>query len=301
VDDDSVRQYLRSAGAHPLLTAADEVELGKAIAAGRAAAAQLLGSDELDDVQRAQLLWLVDDGDVARERFIASNLRLVISIARRYRTGLPLADLIQEGNLGLMRAVEKFDHQRGFKFSTYATWWIRQAISRAIADKGRTIRVPAHVSDQLASVERAEAELTRRRGRTPSLADLAQATGISVERISEVRAAAREVVSLQSPVGDDGELADLLTDEEAVSPEDELTRHHEQRTLFAALERLTDRERRVLQLRFGLAGGDPRTLEDVGKEFAVTRERIRQIEAKALTKLRHPSTPAALRQLVAAG
>jgi RNA polymerase primary sigma factor len=283
--DDTLRRYLQEVGGYPLLTAADEADLGGRIAAGR-------NPDASPET--------IATGDRARERFIAANLRLVVSIAKRYQSsGLPLLDLVQEGNLGLMRAVEKFEPERGFKFSTYATWWIRQAVTRAIADKGRTIRVPAHVNDAIAVLNRVGTELTRLHGREPSLEELARASGIRPERIVELRAAVHDVVSLSAPLAEgDGELADLVPDERAEGPHDAAATRMEQEALAAVLARLSEREQRVLQLRFGLAGGAPRTLEDVGKEFSLTRERIRQIEAKALTKLRHPCSPAALRQLV---
>jgi RNA polymerase primary sigma factor len=283
--DDALRRYLQEVGAHPLLTAADEVELGTRIAAGR--------SPEATPEVRA-------DADAARERFIACNLRLVVSIARRYQaSGLPLLDLVQEGNLGLMRAVEKFEPERGFKFSTYATWWIRQAVTRAIADKGRTIRVPAHVGDAIAVLNRVTAELARHHGREPTVEEVSRASGIAAERIVELRAAVHDVVSLSAPLAEgDGELADLVPDDRAEGPFDVTATRLEQQALATVLARLSEREQRVLELRFGLTGGTPRTLEDVGREFSLTRERIRQIEAKALTKLRHPCSPGALRQLV---
>jgi RNA polymerase primary sigma factor len=277
--EDTLRRYLQEVGEHPLLTAADEVELGRRIAAGPG-----------------------PDADAARERFIASNLRLVVSIARRYTAaGMPMLDLVQEGNLGLMRAVEKFDPERGFKFSTYATWWIRQAIARAIADKGRTIRVPAHVGEAIATVERTRNELVRRLGREPDEDELAEATGLTAARIADLSGAVHDVVSLSAPLGEgEGELSDLVADD-GEAPFDVAATNLEREALAEVLGRLDERERTVLQLRFGLTGGAPRTLEDLGQEFSLTRERIRQIEAKALTKLRHPCSPAALRQLVSAG
>jgi RNA polymerase primary sigma factor len=284
--EDAFRSYLHEIARHPLLTAAEEVELAGGIAAGSAPGATPT------DRRRAA---------AARERFIAGNLRLVVSIAKRYQaSGLSLIDLVQEGNLGLMRAVEKFDADRGYKFSTYATWWIRQAITRAIADKGRTIRVPAHVGDALASVNRVSAELNKILGREPTMAELSDASGFAADRIIDLRAAVHDVVSLSAPLGasdDGGELADLVPDVRADTPH-EVETHLEQEAVALVLGALSERERRVLQLRFGLTGGAPRTLEDLGREFEVTRERIRQIEAKALTKLRHPSTPPVLRQLV---
>ncbi len=297
--DDAIRRYLHEVGAHALLTAADEVELGEAIAAGRAAAARRSRARGDD---RARCDALMDAGEAARQRFIACNLRLVVSIAKRYQSsGMPLLDLVQEGNLGLMRAVDKFDHQRGFKFSTYATWWIRQAITRAIADKGRTIRVPAHVGDALASLGRARVELERSLGREPSFDELANATGMRPDRVEEYASAVHDVVSLSAPIADDGdELADLIADDGAELPFEATAARLEQEALAKVLSLLSERERTVLALRFGLAGGSPRTLEDVGKEFSLTRERIRQIEAKALTKLRHPCAPPQLRQLALA-
>jgi RNA polymerase primary sigma factor len=282
--EDALRRYLQEVGAHPLLTAADEADLGARIALGRAPEA----TPEA-----------VADAEAARHRFISANLRLVVSIAKRYQSsGLPLLDLVQEGNLGLMRAVEKFEPERGFRFSTYATWWIRQAVTRAIADKGRTIRVPAHVGDAIAVVNRVSVELRRIHGREPTMDELARATGLRPERIVELRGAIHEVVSLSAPLADDGgELADLVPDA-AEGPFDTAATHLEQEALATILGGLSEREQRVLELRFGLTGGMPRTLEDVGKEFSLTRERIRQIEAKALTKLRHPCAPPALRQLV---
>jgi len=284
--DEALRRYLQELALHPLLTAAEEVELAGQIASGRAPGATAAE---------------VEAGARARDRFIASNLRLVVSIAKRYQSsGLPLLDLVQEGNLGLMRAVEKFEPERGFKFSTYATWWIRQAVTRGIADKGRTIRVPAHIGDALASLNRVNAELTKQLGHEPTADELARVTGMPAARIAELRAAVHDVVSLSAPLGEasDGELADLVADDQAAEPHHVATTRLEHEALATVLAKLSARERRVLQLRFGLTGGAPRTLEDVGREFSLTRERIRQIEAKALTKLRHPSAPAALRQLV---
>jgi RNA polymerase primary sigma factor len=293
--DDGVRRYLSELGAHALLTQRDELELGRAIAAGRAAAARLAAGERTAELRR-----LVATGDAARERFIGANLRLVVSIAKRYQTPtMPLPDVIQEGNLGLMRAVEKFEPERGFKFSTYATWWIRQAITRAIADKGRTIRVPAHVSEALAVLARTTAALARDLGRDPTVEELAEATGFPIQRIEDYRVAVHDTVSLSAPIGeDDGELADLLADDRVEIPFEAAASRMEHEALAQVLALLSPREQDVLRLRFGLDGSMPRTLEDVGREYSLTRERIRQIEAKALTKLRHPCAPPALRQLV---
>jgi RNA polymerase sigma factor (sigma-70 family) len=297
--DDGVRRYLHELSAHTLLTSADEVALGRAIALGRDAAGELSSTKAKTIAERRRLTALVNEGEAARERFISANLRLVVSIAKRYQTAtMPLPDVIQEGNLGLMRAVEKFEPERGFKFSTYATWWIRQAITRAIADKGRTIRVPAHVSEALSVIGRTTVSLQRQLGRDPSIEELAEATGFRPERVADYQAAVHETVSLSAPIGEDqGELSDLLADD-VETPFDAAAAKLEHEALDAVLCLLSDRERLVLRLRFGLDGAMPRTLEDVGREFALTRERIRQIEAKALTKLRHPCAPPALRQLV---
>jgi len=298
--EDGVRRYLQELSAHTLLTGTDEVELGRAIAIGRDAAAALATTPPPAPADRRRLQRLVADGDAARERFIAANLRLVVSIAKRYQsTAMPLLDVIQEGNLGLMRAVEKFEPERGFKFSTYATWWIRQAITRAIADKGRTIRVPAHVSEALSSMARTAAGLQRQLGREPTVMELAEATGMRPDRVADYQSAVHETVSLSAPLGEDqGELADLLADADGETPFDAAATNLEHEALDGVLRLLSERERVVLRMRFGLDGAMPRTLEDVGREFALTRERIRQIEAKALTKLRHPCAPPALRQLV---
>ncbi|MEX2659136.1 MAG: sigma-70 family RNA polymerase sigma factor [Acidimicrobiales bacterium] len=299
--DDSMRRYLHEVGGHSLLSAADEVDLGRRVVAGRAAAARLAAAEALSARERRALAAVVADGESARARFISANLRLVVSIAKRYQGGgLPLADLIQEGNLGLMRAVDKFDPERGFKFSTYATWWIRQAATRALADKGRTIRVPAHVVEAITSLRRTRATLTSSLGRSPDDDELARAAAITRERLDELRTAMVDLRSLASPVGDrDGLLEDIVADDQAESPFDAAAAGMERTALGEILGRLTDRERDVLRSRFGLTGGQPRTLEDVGRDFDLTRERIRQIEAKALTKLRHPSTPPALRHLAA--
>ncbi len=291
---DLMRQYLKEIGTYELLTAADEVSLAKTIEAGRTADAELAASGPaLDEDARAELSRRSLEGHAAKQRFIQSNLRLVVSIAKRYQPcGLPLLDLVQEGNLGLMRAVEKFDHRRGFKFSTYATWWIRQAVSRAIADKSRTIRVPVHMVETVAQVSRATARLARALGRGPSVEELSRETGLTPDRVREAQRVAPDPVSLFEQVGDDNaELADFLEDPNAQASFDAAVVAMEREELRAVLATLSEREQRVLELRFGLVGDRPRTLEEVGQEFRLTRERIRQIEAKALSKLRHPAAP----------
>jgi RNA polymerase primary sigma factor len=299
--EDLVRQYLKEIGEYELLTAADEVELAKAMEAGLDATRDIDGAASLTPAQRRRLEALAAAGRQAKQRFIQSNLRLVVSIAKRYQSsGLPLLDLVQEGNLGLIRAVEKFDYRKGFKFSTYATWWIRQAISRAIADKSRTIRVPVHMVETVAQVTRASTRLARTLGREPTPEEIAVETGLSPGKIIEAQRVAPDPVSLFEHVGDDNaELVDFLEDRNAETPFEAAATVMQQHELWTVLSSLSEREQRVLELRFGLVGERPRTLEEVGQEFQVTRERIRQIEAKALSKLRHPSTPAGLRALAA--
>ncbi|HEX6596280.1 MAG TPA: sigma-70 family RNA polymerase sigma factor, partial [Acidimicrobiales bacterium] len=292
--DQLLRRYLHEIGGHALLTAREETELAQAILDGRAAEAAIKdGRGDGEDSAR------VEAGRAARQRFIQSNLRLVVSIAKRYQaSGIPLIDLVQEGNLGLMRAVEKFDHRKGFKFSTYATWWIRQAVTRAIADKGRTIRVPVHMVETVSQVQRATAHLFRALGREPTVDEIAQDSGLPRSRVIEAQRVAPDPVSLFAHVGDDdAELVDFLVDPTVEAPAEAAVAAVELRELREVLTTLNTREQRVLELRFGLSGQRPRTLDEVGKEFAVTRERVRQIEAKALSKLRHPSTPVAVGQL----
>ncbi|MBV8387255.1 MAG: sigma-70 family RNA polymerase sigma factor, partial [Acidimicrobiia bacterium] len=298
---DSLQLFLKDIGKVRLLTAADEVTLAKAIEAGLEAEAELERISSPTPAQRRRLDADAATGRQAKQRFIQSNLRLVVSIAKRYQSsGLPLLDLVQEGNLGLIRAVEKFEYRKGFKFSTYATWWIRQAISRAIADKSRTIRVPVHMVETVAQVTRAATRLSRTLGREPTIEEIANESGLSPEKIAEAQRVAPDPVSLFEHVGDDNaELVDFLEDRNAETPFEAAATVMQQHELWTVLSSLSDREQRVLELRFGLVGERPRTLEEVGQEFQVTRERIRQIEAKALSKLRHPSTPAGLRALAA--
>jgi RNA polymerase primary sigma factor len=297
---DLVRMYLREIGQYPLLTDKQEVELAQAIEGGERAkkrfekeASRLSGRT----VERLEID--LDSGRAARRRFIQSNLRLVVSIARRYQgMGLPLLDLIQEGNLGLMRAVEKFDWRKGFKFSTYATWWIRQAITRAIADTARTIRIPVHMVEAVQKVRKIQEELLDKLGREPIVEEIAKEAGFPPEKVQEIFRIMPEPVSLETPVGEDEEteLLHFIEDASAEAPADSALASMLQEDLRSVLDTLSDRERRVLELRFGLADGRPRTLEEIGKEFNLTRERIRQIEAKALAKLRHPSAPAKLKE-----
>jgi RNA polymerase primary sigma factor len=274
--DDPVRAYLNEIGRVRLLTKAQEVELAQQIEAG---------------------------SEAARQHLIEANLRLVVSIARKYLVrGLPLLDLIQEGNLGLMRAVEKFDHHRGFKFSTYATWWIRQAITRSIADRSRTIRVPVHVTDRINRVIRVSRRLTQELGRDPDDEEVAEEVGITPEQVRELYMISREPISLDAPVGDEGDdsrLEDFIEDREAEAPVEAATRTLLTGELEDVLFTLTPRERRVLQLRFGLADDQQRTLEEVGRRLGMTRDRVRKIERSALGKLRDPARAARLRELVA--
>ncbi|MGW3492203.1 RNA polymerase sigma factor [Streptomyces sp. NPDC001020] len=286
---DLFRQYLREIGRVPLLTAAEEVELARRVEAGLFAEEKLGNTPDLDTRLALDLDRLVVMGRMAKRRLIEANLRLVVSVAKRYvGRGLTMLDLVQEGNLGLIRAVEKFDYARGYKFSTYATWWIRQAMSRALADQARTIRVPVHVVELINRVVRVQRRMLQERGYEPTPEEVAAHLGLSGERVSEVLRLAQEPVSLHAPVGeeDDVALGDLIEDGDATSPVESaaflLLREH----LEAVLSTLGERERKVVQLRYGLMDGRPRTLEEIGRLFGVTRERIRQIESKTLNKLR---------------
>jgi RNA polymerase sigma factor (sigma-70 family) len=287
---DLTRRYLAELGSYPLLTAEEEVTLARSIEAGRVAQATLDGGGRIDKAKRLRLEAEIEAAGEARRRFIQSNLRLVVSIAKRYQgTGLSLLDLIQEGNLGLMRAVEKFDHRKGFKFSTYATWWIRQSIGRGIADKGRTIRLPSHLIDTMTALGRSSAALLKTLGREPTPEELSADTGLPVEKVHLALKAAPDLVSLSVGIGeDDAELGDLLADDSAEVPFEAAASALEREDLRALLLHLNPREREILALRFGLLDNQPLTLDEVGRRYNVTRERIRQIEAKALTKLRHP-------------
>ncbi len=286
---DLFRQYLREIGRIPLLTAAEEVELARRVEAGLFAEEKLSNTPDVESQLALDLDKLVVMGRMAKRRLIEANLRLVVSVAKRYvGRGLTMLDLVQEGNLGLIRAVEKFDYARGYKFSTYATWWIRQAMSRALADQARTIRVPVHVVELINRVVRVQRRMLQERGYEPTPEEVAAHLDLAPERVSEVLRLAQEPVSLHAPVGeeDDVALGDLIEDGDAASPVESaaflLLREH----LEAVLSTLGERERKVVQLRYGLADGRPRTLEEIGRIFGVTRERIRQIESKTLNKLR---------------
>jgi RNA polymerase primary sigma factor len=292
---DLVRIYLREIGRVPLLTAEEEVELAKSIEAGLFAEEKLanvvsrLAFPELGD-----LVW---EGTRAKQRLIEANLRLVVSIAKRYvGRGMLFLDLIQEGNLGLIRAVEKFDYTKGYKFSTYATWWIRQAITRAIADQARTIRIPVHMVETINKLVRVQRQLHQDLGREPAPEEIALEMDLPIDRVIEIQRIAQEPVSLQSPIGEeDSDLGDFIEDADAVVPMEAAAFIMLQDQLEEILATLSEREQRIIQLRFGLADGHPRTLEEVGREFGVTRERIRQIESKTLAKLRHPTRAQILR------
>lgn len=286
---DLFRQYLREIGRIPLLTAAEEVELARRVEAGLFAEEKLSTTPDLDSELALDLDRLVVMGRMAKRRLIEANLRLVVSVAKRYvGRGLTMLDLVQEGNLGLIRAVEKFDYARGYKFSTYATWWIRQAMSRALADQARTIRVPVHVVELINRVVRVQRRMLQERGYEPTAEEVGAHLDLTPERVREVLRLAQEPVSLHAPVGEEDEVAlgDLIEDGDAASPVESaaflLLREH----LDAVLSTLGERERKVVQLRYGLADGRPRTLEEIGRLFGVTRERIRQIESKTLGKLR---------------
>jgi RNA polymerase primary sigma factor len=305
---DPVHTYLKEIGKVPLLTAELEVELAKRIEAGVHAARELAvrraAGDPAKGEERIRLQRQVQRGQQAKEALIEANLRLVVSIAKRYRNrGLAFLDLIQEGNLGLMRAVEKFDYTKGFKFSTYATWWIRQAITRALADQGRTIRIPVHMVETINKVVRVQRQLLQEYGREPTVEEIASRVEFPIERVREIQRINQDTVSLEQPMGDDEDfnLSDLIEDQRAEVPDDAATRSMLHEAVRGALATLPTREREVMELRFGLEDGRVRTLEEVGKAFGVTRERIRQIEAKTLAKLRHPNASQPLRDFLDEG
>jgi len=294
--DDPVRMYLKEIGKVNLLTSEEEVELAQAMGAGSEAQIQLeemeKAGEEIPAEVRAELDKLIAKGEAAKQRLAEANLRLVVSIAKRYvGRGMQFLDLIQEGNLGLIKAVEKFDYVKGFKFSTYATWWIRQAITRAIADQARTIRIPVHMVETINKVIRVSRQLLQELGHDPSPEEIAKEMSMPVDKVREILKIAQEPVSLETPIGEeeDSHLGDFIPDEDASEPAEAASFTLLKEQLVEVLGTLTPREEKVLKLRFGLEDGRTRTLEEVGKEFNVTRERIRQIEAKALRKLRHPS------------
>ncbi len=298
--DDAVRLYLREIGRVPLLNAQTEVQLAKAIERGRLAVEALADPAGAKDHRRA----LREDavaGERARDYMIEANLRLVVSIAKKYAgRGMSLLDLIEEGNLGLMKAVEKFDHERGFKFSTYATWWIRQAISRAIADQSRTIRLPVHIVEKLTKLRNVMPRLEQELGRAPNLDEIAEAAGMSSERVHEIIIACRGTLSLETPIGEDGDasLGDFVADREIEDPVDTAARNILRKEVHGILSELSDRERRILELRYGLGLRDPLTLQEIGVEVGLTRERVRQIECEALDKLRLAVRSQNLRELL---
>ncbi len=295
--NDPVRMYLKEIGRVALLTAQQEVELAQRIESGLMAEEQLQGG-KMSATREEDLRWQRRDGAMAKRHLVEANLRLVVSIAKRYvGRGMAFLDLIQEGNLGLIRAVEKFDYAKGFKFSTYATWWIRQAITRAIADQARTIRIPVHMVETINKLVRIQRQLLQDLGREPTAEEIAEQMELTPEKVREIQKISQEPVSLETPVGEeeDSNLGDFIEDAEAPVPLERASFRLLQEQLESVLHTLSEREKEVIRLRFGLVDGQPRTLEDVGKKFGVTRERIRQIESKTLSKLRHPSRSQKLR------
>jgi RNA polymerase sigma factor (sigma-70 family) len=301
-DADLVKLYLRDIGRYPLLTKDDEARLAQAIEAGCEAAAALADQGtKLTSTEKRELRRIERAADAAQHTFVSSNLRLVVSIAKKYQaSGLPLLDLVQEGNLGLIHAVEKFDWRKGFKFSTYATWWIRQAITRGIANTGRTIRLPVHAGDTLSAVQKAQGHLESKFGRRPTMDELAVETRLSYETLTDVLRWRSEPLSLSEPLREDGDadLGDVVADANATSPFDHAAEALLVDEISRLLAPLDEREATILRLRFGLDRGEPRTLEEVGEHFNLTRERIRQIEARAMSKLRHPSADTGARDLL---
>jgi RNA polymerase primary sigma factor len=295
---DSLSDYLRQIGKVALLTAAQEVDLAKRIEAGVFAGAKLGSGEAFAPTLRAELGILVADGRRAKNHLLEANLRLVVALAKRYTgRGMLFLDLIQEGNLGLIRAVEKFDYTKGYKFSTYATWWIRQALTRAMAEQSRTIRVPVHVVEVINRLARVQRQMRQDLGREPTPEELATQLDITPQRLTQVEKYGREPISLHAPIGADGdqEVGDLIEDCEAVVPPDAASYTLLQEQLRAVLDTLSEREAGIVSMRFGLADGQPKTLDQIGKVYGVTRERIRQIEARTMSKLRHPSRTQALR------
>lgn len=296
--DDTIGLYLKEVSRVPLLSnIEEEVVLAKRIEAGREARAEL-AKGNLSSARRQELRGLIEDGAMARDHLITANSRLVISVAKKYMgRGVPFLDLIQEGNIGLIRATKKFEYQRGHKFSTYATWWIRQAVTRAIADQGRTIRVPVHMGDQINKLLRVQHQLTQKLGRDPSVEELAETLEVTPKKVENMIQVARRPLSLETPTDDeeDSVLGDFIEDDEAPPPDDTATYNLLKQHLVEVLDGLPPREVRILQLRYGLLDGQAYTLEEVGRKMGVTRERVRQIEAQALTRLRHPSVRRRLR------
>jgi RNA polymerase sigma factor (sigma-70 family) len=300
-DEDLVRLYLNDIGKHALLTKDDEARLAQTIEAGREGRVELSAGKALTAARKRELRRVVKDGDEAAETFVKANLRLVVSIAKKYQAAdLPFLDLVQEGNLGLMHAVEKFDWRKGFKFSTYATWWIRQAITRGIANTGRTVRLPVHAGDLLTRVSKAGGRLEGQLGRRPTIAQLAADLELEEEKVAVILRYATVPLSLSEPLREDGsaELGDVVEDRSAVSPFDAAAASLLSGEVAKMLVALDEREREILRLRFGLDRGEPRTLDEVGEHFSLTRERIRQIEARAISKLRHPSVNRGARELL---
>jgi RNA polymerase primary sigma factor len=296
--DDTIGLYLKEVGRVPLLTASEEVDLAQRIERGRLAREELARGN-VSQRRRQELQRLIEDGWAAREHLITANSRLVISVAKKYMgRGVPFLDLIQEGNIGLIRAAKKFDYRRGHKFSTYATWWIRQAVTRAIADQGRTIRVPVHMGDQINKLLRVQHQLTQRLGRDPSVEELANALEVTPQKVENMIQVARRPLSLETPTDDeeDSVLGDFIQDEEVAAPDETATYNLLREHLDSVLNGLPPREVRILQLRYGLLDGQAYTLEEVGRKMGVTRERVRQIEAQALSRLRHPAIRRKLRE-----
>jgi RNA polymerase primary sigma factor len=298
---DPVKDYLKQIGNVPLLNAEQEVELAKRIEAGLFAEEKLDSPERLGRRLRREMEIIAEDGRRAKSHLVEANLRLVVSLAKRYTgRGMLFLDVIQEGNLGLIRAVEKFDYTKGYKFSTYATWWVRQAISRAMADQGRTIRIPVHMVEVINALFRVQRRMLQDLGREPTLEELAEELDMSPERVIEVQKYGREPISLHRPLGEDGdsEFGDLIEDSEAIVPADAASFTLLQEQLHSVLGTLTEREAGVVSMRFGLTDGRPKTLDEIGKVYGVTRERIRQIESKTMSKLRHPSRSEVLRDFL---
>jgi RNA polymerase primary sigma factor len=295
---DPVKDYLKQIGKVPLLNAEQEVELAKRIEAGLFAEEKLAADPDMDTETRIKLEWIAEDGRRAKNHLLEANLRLVVSLAKRYTgRGMLFLDLIQEGNLGLIRAVEKFDYTKGYKFSTYATWWIRQAITRAMADQARTIRIPVHMVEVINKLARVQRQMLQDLGREPTPEELAAELDMTPDKVIEVQKYGREPISLSTPLGEDGdsEFGDLIEDSEAIVPADAVSFTLLQEQLESVLDTLSEREAGVVRMRFGLSDGQPKTLDEIGKVYGVTRERIRQIESKTMSKLRHPSRSQVLR------